>query len=123
MRRRLPVISNCDDCGACCTGQAALPIHLVGDGFCLGPVSPLPLELIAELEATTERFMRDGFPPDGSPCIWYDPEKRQCKHYAHRPKLCRDEVKVGDKSCRRWRKTCGVGVTRYVLKNGRRVAT
>jgi hypothetical protein len=28
-RLALPVIASCDDCGACCTEQAALPVRLV----------------------------------------------------------------------------------------------
>lgn len=121
-RTPLPMIRNCDQCGACCTGQAALPIHLVGDQFRMAPVSPLPPELAKELKDTVARFMKYGFPPDGSPCIWYDAEKKQCKHYEHRPTLCRDEVKPGDDGCRRWRRKVGIDPqVRYRLKNGRMV--
>lgn len=112
MRRELPVINNCDDCGACCTGQAALPVHLVHDDkpeYRLPGCKPLPPELRAELKATVERMLRDkSFPPDGTPCIWYDAEKKQCRHYEYRPTLCRDEVKPGDEACRRWRKSCEI---------------
>jgi len=118
----LPEISNCDDCGACCTGQAALPVHLVGEDFRLEGVKPLTAELRAELLEAVARFRRDGFPPDGSPCIWYDGLHRRCRHYDYRPELCRDEVQPGDESCRRWRRETGVDrQARYVLRGGRLV--
>jgi uncharacterized protein len=105
----LPVITNCDSCGACCTGQAALPIHMASTAhFPIDPVNPLPPKLDAELVETAERFTRDGFPPDGSACIWYDAEAKCCKHYEHRPTICRDEVKPGDEACRKWRRQTGV---------------
>ncbi len=107
-RKTLPLVKSCDDCGACCTGQCALPIHLVNEHAGIEPVSPLPPELADELRETVARFQRDGWPDDGSPCIWYDAEKRQCKHYEHRPELCRDEVKVGDTACLKWRKAVGI---------------
>lgn len=39
----------------------------------------------------------------GLPCIWYDPETKRCRNYAHRPNICR-EVPVGGDSCLFWRK-------------------
>ena len=104
----LPAIDNCDGCGACCTEQAALPVHLVGEFSRMDPVSPLPAALAAELRATIQRFERDGWPDSFSPCIWYDPEMRRCKHYEHRPKLCRDTLEPGDEKCREWRQDKGV---------------
>lgn len=121
-RRPLPVLT-CEGCGACCTEQAALPIHLVSDrpDSLLRPVKPLPEELRAELAAIrADMLANDTFPPDGSPCIWYDPEKRECKHYEHRPELCRDAVVVDDQSCRKWRRDKGIDpVDTYSLRNGR----
>ena len=93
----LPVL-NCDNCGACCTEQAALPVQLIGTVFKMPGCSPLPESLRASLRRAVRRFQRDGWPPDGSPCIWYDATTRQCKHYEYRPTLCRDEVKPGDAS-------------------------
>ena len=123
-RIELPQVKDCNDCGACCTGQAALPVHLVGEGFRMQPVKRLPPELAAELRAAVERFKAEGFPPDGSPCIWYDPETKQCKHYEHRPEVCRDEVKPGDEACHRWRRSVGIEPkARFVLKKGRLVKT
>ncbi len=121
-RTPLPVVRDCDSCGACCTGQAALPVHLVGDHFRLDPVTPLPPALADELRAAIARFKAEGWPPDGSPCIWYDAGTKRCRHYEHRPELCREAVKPGDTACLRWRKAAGVDPqVRYRLRNGRLV--
>lgn len=110
-RKPLNVITNCNDCGVCCMEQTALPIHLAYDESNSGmtPCAPLPPELREELLALRAKWdAEDSWPEDGSPCIWFDQEKRQCKHYEHRPTLCRDAVKVGDESCRKWRRAYGV---------------
>src|SRR6516164_7426 len=75
-RLSLPVL-NCDGCGACCQEQAALPVswYLVIVPL-LGRPTGLPPALLSELESMRDRFFADGFPPDGSPCIWYDPETK-----------------------------------------------
>ena len=107
MKKSLPVLSCTDPpCGACCAEQAALPIHLANPNeTCRLPgVNPLPEILRLELLALAEKYMRDGFPPDGSPCIWFDEKSRLCKHYEFRPELCRDEVLPGDESCQLWRR-------------------
>lgn len=121
-RRALPVLT-CEGCGACCTEQAGLPIHLVSDraDFRLQPVTPLPEELAAELREIRDRWLKENsFPPDGTPCIWYDPDTRKCKHYEHRPELCRDAVVVDDQSCRKWRRDKGIDpVETYTLRGGR----
>lgn len=123
--KSLPVVTNCDGCGACCTGQAALPVNMVGSTFRMPSCSPpLPPELEAELREAAERFEREGWPADGTPCIWYDAEARRCRHYEHRPTLCRDEVEPGDDACRRWRRASGVDpVRRYRLDRGRITTT
>lgn len=127
-RIQLPTVTNCNSCGACCTGQAALPIHMAGHPkSCfrdtpMPSVNPLPEGLRQELLAQTDVFLRDGFPPDGSPCIWYDAETKRCRHYDHRPVLCRDEVQPGDESCLRWRKEKGIDrKVAYRFRKGRLV--
>lgn len=117
----LPVIKNCDDCGACCTGQAALPVSwYTSTAVLLDGSSSLPPELLAELEAMRIRFLADGFPPDDSACVWYDVETRRCRHYEHRPDICRDEVQPGDDSCRNWRRSVGIDpAPKYSIKKGR----
>jgi uncharacterized protein len=118
----LPLVKNCDGCGACCTEQAALPVswYAAPESTRLGDPSTLPPDLLAELVKLRDRFLATQFPPDGSPCVWYDPATRRCRHYEHRPELCRDEVKPGDEACLRWRRLKGVDPqTRYTIKNGR----
>jgi len=46
-------------------------------------------------------------PPDGSPCIWYDTTTRRCKHYEHRPAICRN-YDPGEVSCNRQRREIGL---------------
>jgi Fe-S-cluster containining protein len=97
-------------CGACCTGQAALPVSWYAAPEPLGDPATLPAGLRADLFALLAHYRESGdWPPDGSPCVWYDPASRRCRHYEHRPQLCRDEVQPGDAACRRWRRACGVG--------------
>lgn len=119
MKTPLPAIDNCNDCGACCTAQEALPV-----GWYLGVLRGrrhgLPAELLAELEAFAERFNAHGWPSNGEPCVWYDADTRRCKHYEHRPDVCRDGVKPGDDACREWRKVRGIDPTNtYRLERGR----
>jgi len=45
-------------------------------------------------------------PIDGGldgPCIWYDAERRRCKHHEHRPQVCRD-FSIGGAGCLEWRR-------------------
>lgn len=115
-RVALPLVKDCSDCGACCTEQAALPVHLVGEYAAdFLPVNLLLESLAEELRQTAARFVREGFPPDGSPCIWYDAATKGCRHYEHRPELCRDEVNPGDQACMKWRRK----LTTYRMVGGR----
>jgi len=122
-REELPQIENCDDCGACCMRQGTLPIDwYLGAVAQIGNLGTIPSELRAELGAMHDRFLAEGFPPAGSPCVWYDPETRRCRHYEHRPRLCRDAILPGDFFCRRWRKTMGIDpVERMGFRKGRLV--
>ena len=85
-------ILNCDNCGACCMEMRTPPF--IGDEY-----FSLPDDLFVEV---IEAVQSDR-PPE-SPCIWLDLETRQCRHYEHRPDICRDELECGDKACRAWRK-------------------
>lgn len=117
-RKPLPVVTNCDDCGACCTEQEALPVGwYLGN---LGDPNSLPPELLAELKAMADEFMKTGW-PNGTACVWYDAETKRCKHYEHRPDTCREEnVVPGNDSCLRWRRIKGIDkTTKYEMRNGR----
>lgn len=110
MSKKLMILS-CDDCGACCLGQATLPIHLVAENgvFRLEGVNPLPGYLRDRLVAIRNAMIKDGFPSDTSPCIWYDRIAKGCRYYNYRPTLCRDRIQPGDKACQRWRIKRGIG--------------
>lgn len=43
----------------------------------------------------------------GTPCIWLDLDTRQCRHYEHRPQMCRD-FEMGRYHCRRMRVDQGI---------------
>jgi Fe-S-cluster containining protein len=89
----------------------------------LEPVSPLPENLKAELRAAVERFQRDGWPADGTPCIWYDPETKRCRHYEHRPTLCRDALQPGDRDCLRCRREYGIDPPKVLrMRHGRMIS-
>lgn len=107
-RQPLPAIKDCNDCGACCTQQEALPLGWYLGVTPLGNPASLPPAILEELRQLAEHFDQVGWPGNGEPCVWYDQATKQCKHYEHRPDICRDTVKVGDDSCRRWRQELGV---------------
>lgn len=66
----------------------------------------LPENLRVELDAYIETYQHREYGPDveslDGPCYWFDPETRQCKHHAHRPRVCRD-FEIGSRLCRQWR--------------------
>lgn len=39
------------------------------------------------------------------PCLWYDEETKRCRHYEHRPEVCRDAIKPGDDACLQTRRS------------------
>jgi Fe-S-cluster containining protein len=40
-------------------------------------------------------------------CLWFDPVSRKCRHYEHRPPVCR-EFEVGGEDCLAWRQHRGI---------------
>jgi Fe-S-cluster containining protein len=101
-RTPLPTVTDCGQCGVCCTEQAGLPISWYLGAYPLGDKGTLPGALLAEMEATLAEWQAGFFPPDHSPCVWYDAATRRCRHYEHRPQICRD-FEVGGEGCLRWR--------------------
>lgn len=109
LKRSLPVVTNCDNCGACCTEQGGLPVSWYLGCIPFGDPESLPAEVLEGLRAILAEFMAGNFPPDGSPCVWFDADTRRCKHYEHRPDTCRDEnVTPGNDACLRWRRLKGI---------------
>jgi Fe-S-cluster containining protein len=84
----LPLIS-CDNCGACCEQMGLPPFTTV-------EYSTLPPSIAATMDTIV---------PEGSPCIWL--ENGRCKHYDHRPAVCR-EFEVGGIHCLVWRERHGM---------------
>jgi hypothetical protein len=66
----------------------------------------LPVSLADELR---EQFGagKDGFFRGDRPCVWLDLETRQCKHYEHRPEICRN-FEIGAPACLRHRVKFGL---------------
>jgi Fe-S-cluster containining protein len=98
----LPIVESCDGCGACCMAMNSPPF--------LGPTDPEYLELPDELRKDYDQRMdqreADGW-PEPVPCFWLDQETRKCKHYEHRPDVCRHALERSDEGCHGWRKEFG----------------
>jgi len=116
-RHALPVISDCSDCGACCHGQEALPVCILQPGYLPAGVT-LPAALRIELLADVREFERNGWPIN-EPCIWFDAALKRCRHYEHRPTICRDNLQAGDDTCRRIRRIEGIDDRVVYRQNGR----
>lgn len=103
----LPVISCTDQpCGACCMEMGLLPlICYVVVGMDDNPAL-LPEELQQDLRDAHGGKYKGG---DDQPCMWLDLETRRCKHYEHRPSVCRGDLVVpGNDACLHWRENMGV---------------
>ena len=130
MRLNLSIISNCDDCGACCIAMESPP----GYAMCFPPVGEpllggvaesedyaivrrIPARLRAELRRYYQRLRDEsGFEPGrrDQPCIWFDEQTGRCRNYAYRPTTCR-EFQIGSegcRACRAWRDDWNIDVER-----------
>jgi Fe-S-cluster containining protein len=107
----LPVVNNCDGCGACCLVVTLPPFRREFEGGGEDAWQRLTWErpeLCAALLAE-ERARRAASALDyGSPCLWYDASTRRCRHYEYRPRACR-EFQVGGIDCRDARRRSGIG--------------
>lgn len=104
MGRQLPIVENCDDCGACCMDQVSPPFVGLDDfnGVYDVEFAMLPADLKAEYYAYyAPGGPREKLPPE-APCYWFDLETKRCKHYEHRPRICRDFA-INGKGCKRHR--------------------
>jgi Fe-S-cluster containining protein len=108
----LPVIQSCDGCGACCMEMGFPPgyqIFLFPPGTApLGEENAdfhrfhaMPSSLAEELRKQFNAGAYGFFRGD-RPCVWLDLETRQCKHYEHRPDICRN-FEIASPECRKWR--------------------
>lgn len=103
MSNSLPIL-DCNDCGACCLTMGH-PRYFwnqsVGSDVDRIWIK-LPAYLVREIEDHIESLVDDQS-DFGKPCIWFDPEKKNCRHHGHRPQVCRD-LDVGSEACLRSRR-------------------
>lgn len=109
---------SCEGCGACCLEQGSPP------GYAL--FVPIPYRHLYDWAPDTEDWQHWASMPDALkwelkdyydgliagttedrvkaewPCLWLDMETRRCRHYEHRPTICR-EFPPGSDSCGYWR--------------------
>lgn len=95
----LPVITSCDDCGACCLDQGAPPDyvalslnpHLASDASFAEDLHRLerlpdePRRLLTLYLEETAAGLRDRI----GPCLWFNAVKKHCSFYDWRPSTCR----------------------------------
>lgn len=75
---------SCDGCGRCCFNQSSPPILL-------DEMDALPAALRAEIET----YLSGPDYDDTKPCLWLNLDTLACKHYNHRPGVCRDYPLAG----------------------------
>jgi Fe-S-cluster containining protein len=91
---RLPVLepASCDGCGLCCEGigSPVLVYQTYRGPAASHPMRPhdLPAELIAEIDEHFLGLSRGQEPQER--CLWFDSQRRVCRHYEWRPPSCRD---------------------------------
>lgn len=124
MKTQLPLVTNCDDCGACCTHIGTPPAFFSAyaspkhDGVFLTDQDDW--QYWQAMPESLRQEMRDFYASQdhldvtecrsesGLPCLWYDAATRRCRHYEYRPQVCR-EYEVGEESCLEHRRRCGIG--------------
>ncbi len=104
MSGSLPVM-NCVGCGACCTNMGHPLFWRAESGVASDPHwFGLPQALQDELDCYINSLEDIDM---GQPCFWFDAVTRQCKHYEHRPQICRD-FEAGNYHCLRMRHEQGI---------------
>ncbi len=93
----------CGGCGWCCERMGTPPLEAMSDLDAMPAV--LRDELLAyreDLRTHPHTLSRE---VQNLPCSWWDERDRVCKHYEHRPPICRD-FEIGGDECvafRRWK--------------------
>lgn len=106
----LPVIESCDGCGVCCLVVTHPPYYSVFQEFGEEAWERLKRErrdLAIGIAVDYRRRHDAGEPLSGTPCLWYDPATRRCRHYEYRPLACR-EFEVGSEDCLDARRRAGI---------------
>jgi len=86
---------NCDGCGACCAKMGTPP-------FLGHEIFDLPEDLRDEVLKFYNQLEGLKREENRMPCYWYDTTTKKCKHYDHRPWVCKNFI-VGSESCLLWR--------------------
>jgi Fe-S-cluster containining protein len=129
MEQSIPAPLNLEDpcrgCGVCCMHMRSPPFAVKGeeaggrtvavrrgdeiDDICVDVYDDLPEELLAEWQAYLIGVCSDPSESgEDRPCYWFDLETRRCKHYEHRPEICR-EFEVGGEDCENHRELYDLG--------------
>lgn len=91
--------------------QAYLPVsHYLGFTGDAAAYEALPERIKRELQAYRKELFSDRSIQEG-PCVWLNLATMQCRHYEHRPDICRDRddgVVPGNEACLNWRKEYGL---------------
>ena len=92
--KKLPIIQDCQDCGACCQ-RTPIPPFEPGEEA----VRDVPESLLVPIRQRIEADQHF----DLIPCVWFDAQSKSCRHYDLRPAACR-KFEVGGDLCRltRW---------------------
>lgn len=88
----------CDGCGLCCQNQPCPPFY---------PGDPYEDLLPPELKIEVDTYIMSPRYNDTHPCIWLDGNGR-CRHYEHRPEICRD-YDLGGEACLAERELLQIG--------------
>ncbi len=111
-RQPLPLVPavSCDDCGACCMGVSLPPglFRLLALDLSREYVNSLPgavhdRSLWESMPAPLREELTKAYEGEKmgfriAPCLWLDTTTRRCRHYEHRPTVCREFV-VGGEWC------------------------
>lgn len=113
-RLELATVPPCTGCGRCCDKIGLPPFEVPNPDLGWVPTVLLEDEQQAEAwAADTETFLTMpaalradhaaavlalDADPTGQPCLWFDEASKSCRHYDHRPHVCR-AWDVGDKGC------------------------
>jgi uncharacterized protein len=114
----LPIIESCDGCGACCMHMGSPPAFGIffpraGHEITLGArdredyqiIKAMPSTLRDELHAYYHSGVDRG--AENLPCLWLDLDTKKCRHYEHRPTICRN-FEMSSEHCHGHRQTRGI---------------
>lgn len=115
MTDSLPMIANCEGCGACCMHMTSPPFGVYwidGKPTLMGEddYSQYEFALISAAPQEARDLMGRALDIEDDreiPCTWFDLETKKCRFHQFRPGVCRD-FEVGGESCVATRKARGI---------------